>query len=88
MSMCWHGHRLRWHTAAMSKDRKFTSQSHLADMSLPPEQRGRKNKKNRGGTKSVPAQLSHGNGSHYGSDSRRKFETQVKNKRGRGKKKK
>lgn len=60
----------------MAKYRKFTSQSHLADMSVPPAQRGRKRKQKGRGTKGVIAQLGHANGSHYASDQRRKWEKQ------------
>ena len=65
----------------MANKSPFTSQSHLADMSLPPEQRGRKNKKNRGKTKGVTAQLGHANGHPFFNERRRKWEK--KNKRGR-----
>ena len=59
--------------------RPFNSRSHLADMSLPPQQRGRKKKKNRGKTKGVIAQLGHANGNPFFNERRREWEK--KNKR-------
>lgn len=58
----------------MTTARPLLSKAHLADMSLPPEQRGRKNKKNRGKTKGVIAQMSHANGNPFFNERRRKWE--------------
>jgi hypothetical protein len=58
----------------MTKARPSTSRSHLADMSLPPHQRGRKNKTSRGTTRSVTAQLSHANGKPFFNERRRTWE--------------
>jgi N-acetylglucosamine-6-phosphate deacetylase len=63
----------------VNTNKRLLSKARVADMSLPPEQRGRKNKKNRGKTKGVIAQLGHANGKHEFNDQRRKWEK--KNKR-------
>jgi hypothetical protein len=59
----------------------FASKSHLADMSLPPEKRGRKRKTSRGATKGVTAQLSHAKGKPSVNDQRRKWDKQTKQRR-------
>ena len=59
----------------------FASKSHLADMSLPPEKRGRKRKTSRGKAKGVIAQLGHANGYPFANDQRRKWEKQTKRRR-------
>lgn len=59
----------------------YASKSHLADMSLPPEQRGRKRKANRGKTKGVTAQLSHANGQPRINDQRRRWDKQARQRR-------
>ncbi len=58
----------------MVKFRASMSKSSLADMSLPPEQRGRKKKGKRPGTKGVIAQLGHANGKPFFNERRREWE--------------
>ena len=53
-------------------------------MSLPPAERGRKNKKKRDGTKGVPAQLGHANGKHEFKDGRRKWDKKNKKRGSKG----
>jgi hypothetical protein len=65
----------------MTRPRPFTSRSHLADMSLPPQQRGRKNKTSRGKTKGVTAQLGHANGQPHVNDQRRKWDKHTRHRR-------
>jgi len=65
----------------MGHYRQFTSKSSLADMSLPPAQRGRKNKTKRAGTKGVIAQLSHANGQPRINERRREWEKQNRQRR-------
>jgi hypothetical protein len=63
----------------MTNHHRSKSKSHLADMSLPPEQRRRKRKGKGKGTKGVIAQMSHANGNPFFNERRRKWEK--KNKR-------
>jgi hypothetical protein len=58
----------------------FRSKSHLADMSLPAEQRRKKKTGKRKKSKRAIAQMDHANGSPRINDQRRKFEKQNKRK--------
>jgi len=70
----------------VTRARPSASKSHLADMSLPPEKRGRKKKRKRAGTKGVPAQLGHANGQPFFNERRRKWDKENKQRERRAKK--
>ena len=65
----------------MAPRRPFKSRSHLADMSLPPEQRARNKKTTRKKGKGATAQMTHAGGQPRINDRRRTWEKQAKQRR-------